>query len=544
MTNSEYTKSRQKTTKAPVNPQSPSRLSVTVATVTLNTKCGLKPNDSTRRAPLPAAADSSDKPVSFVSLGSNAISASKNAGNDDAGKKRRESRRARYTLQRVSVGALGAAFGRDGAAARKWIGRLDSCHKMIIPGESVKVKAGAPNKHYYGGLVHCGSAYCPHCAPIIANQRAAKVARAVGAAVKKGWVAVHVTYTFAHTRLDDVRESDGKMRAALRAMRSGRAWQDFKRAAGYVGAASSPEHTQSNRNGYHPHAHILMFFNPAAIDDSFIERLTLRAARARSSAANYDARGERARAAAARGRAESLEERAYMVAAAAAELRAAVKVQAGLNESMRALDAELTALQTNGDGSTGRALELLAELKRARRQGAPARGLTALLDDLWAGALENVDLTGLEGRRVVASYAPASIGDYLTKTGRASGMALELTSSTTKHGRAGSRTMHDLLTAAANGDAAAGRTWAVWRKAVRGRATFATTKGFRELVAESERDNPLPALEEPTVIMELLPETWRAVVWAGQRVKLLELSESDIESAHQLLIDLPKDAPF
>lgn len=463
-------------------------------------------------------------------LGNTAIVASTSAAVQESGQNtRRAARRARYEMQRIAAAYIGQYVRGDDSLLR-WSKRRAGCLRYSVPGADIEIRGSGPEQgdsahHWYHGLTCCDSPYCPHCAPKLANRRAAGLARAIGRARSEGWIVVHMTLTFSHSSGMTAKQSDSALRSALRSMRSGRAWQEFKRAAGLLHSHTTVETTHGS-NGYHPHAHVLMIFSPAAAaaaGSGLVARLRDRAERHRAAAVNHRARRAHGRAVRSEQIAADCEQRAGLWSDVLREISQAERLQREQDNYLRTLEERLTGLQESGSGAGPDARALVAELKAARRRGADAEGLQTVLDELWAAALLRSGSDGLRGRRLTASYAPANIGAYLAKFGRAAGIALEAAGAVNKAGRArSSRSMFDLLRAAASGDVKAGRTWGAWVVSVRHLKVYSCTPGFKTLM-EPEPEQPEPEQPEPLLIIP--PEAWRAVVRARRRAQILDRSE-------------------
>lgn len=114
---------------------------------------------------------------------------------------------------------------------------------------------------FYSGLMSCGSVWsCPVCTAKIQERRRLEIAEAVGYAYKNKMQTSMVTLTFPHYRKDNLADLVKKQAAALRLFRSGKAWDNFKNKAGFVGLIRALELTHGE-NGWHPHTHELWFLD-------------------------------------------------------------------------------------------------------------------------------------------------------------------------------------------------------------------------------------------------------------------------------------------
>ena len=144
--------------------------------------------------------------------------------------------------------------------------RVCSCMKTVAPTQNaVKVVYDDTNRHaHYRNLMRCDSVWiCPVCSGRITSHRANEIRNGYAYAVDTlGFRVVMATYTMSHTRFDSLQDNLDSMRDARRKLRSGRAWQTFKRNFGYQGCISALETTWSSDAGWHVHVHEIMFFDP------------------------------------------------------------------------------------------------------------------------------------------------------------------------------------------------------------------------------------------------------------------------------------------
>lgn len=152
----------------------------------------------------------------------------------------REAYRLREWLWRWSARARGQGCGRD------------------VLGGAVYLEFGNGSARYQG-LATCGSVWaCPVCAPKIGATRAHEVLAAIKWARSQGLHVLFLTSTVRHGRDDSLFELRRQLSDAWRRLRQTRAWRE--------GVGSMVEHsikatevTHGEGNGWHPHAHSLMF---------------------------------------------------------------------------------------------------------------------------------------------------------------------------------------------------------------------------------------------------------------------------------------------
>ncbi|WNC17868.1 protein rep [Brevibacillus brevis] len=152
---------------------------------------------------------------------------------------------------------------------------LQSIAKVALPGERVAIcfrnrrskdsdvevwKHRASQKAFYANLQVCGSVWlCPVCAAKISERRKNELRHAVDAHMEQGGKLAMLTLTFSHTMGDRLKETMAKFGAAVDRFRSGKRYNRIKKKMGLIGTVRSFEITYGN-NGWHPHVHILMFY--------------------------------------------------------------------------------------------------------------------------------------------------------------------------------------------------------------------------------------------------------------------------------------------
>ncbi|AXH76257.1 MAG: replicase [Inoviridae sp.] len=157
---------------------------------------------------------------------------------------------ARYWLRSLTVENKAKAFGKD-------VHLTTTCRYTPI-GSFVSVHHD--RKHdaaFFGSVATCGSVWsCPLCAAKIQSRRREELAQLVEWAYSKGYQVSMVTFTFPHTKFDNLNTLTLRQADSFRRLRSGRAWQDFRSNYGLVGFVRSLEVTYG-KNGWHPHTHEL-----------------------------------------------------------------------------------------------------------------------------------------------------------------------------------------------------------------------------------------------------------------------------------------------
>lgn len=151
--------------------------------------------------------------------------------------------------------------------------------------------APAQQAAHLGGLQMCKSVWlCPVCSAKISERRREELTGAL-----KGWLEspageirrlLLVTLTLQHDRGDDLSEVFGALKKARRLLVSGKAAQAFASEYGIVGTIRTLELTYGE-NGWHPHLHILMFFDREVRIIPFESAIKERWSRAVGSAGRY-----------------------------------------------------------------------------------------------------------------------------------------------------------------------------------------------------------------------------------------------------------------
>lgn len=110
------------------------------------------------------------------------------------------------------------------------------------------------------GLVSCSSVWCcPVCSAHIRTERAQDLARGVENFRADGGALVFVTLTLRHDRDDDLAALLDVLYDTWRRVQRQRGWQARRDRLGIVGFVRALEVTRSQRSGWHPHIHVLLF---------------------------------------------------------------------------------------------------------------------------------------------------------------------------------------------------------------------------------------------------------------------------------------------
>jgi hypothetical protein len=122
---------------------------------------------------------------------------------------------------------------------------------------------------YYAGLMACGSVWnCPVCAPKIQAIRSAEVRAAIEA-----WDGdvVLLTQTVPHSFRDELEPLLGAFTESLRHFKGARGYRTAQKRLGIAGSIRGLEVTDG-ANGWHPHAHTILFLNGRSVSRKSIHR--------------------------------------------------------------------------------------------------------------------------------------------------------------------------------------------------------------------------------------------------------------------------------
>lgn len=147
------------------------------------------------------------------------------------------------------------------AAARELLpgrGSLSACCRTLLPDASgVEVwKHDETGRAHYKNLMVCGGVWiCAPCSSKISERRRVELQHALNS--KDRFAFSMVTYTLSHHKGDRLIDLAGDLQASYHRLTAGRAYQDFSGDYKVRGSVKSLEVTYSDRNGFHPHLHVL-----------------------------------------------------------------------------------------------------------------------------------------------------------------------------------------------------------------------------------------------------------------------------------------------
>lgn len=159
----------------------------------------------------------------------------------------REVRTHRYAIQSVAKKALPNE-------------RVSSCLSRPVGNDIEVWKHLKTEKAFYNGLMVCGSVWvCPVCAAKISERRRKELQSAFKKHVAAGGHVALLTLTFSHKRKDRLKKTLKSFSEATGKFMSGRAYQNIRNDMNLIGRIKVTEVTYGE-NGFHPHAHIALFY--------------------------------------------------------------------------------------------------------------------------------------------------------------------------------------------------------------------------------------------------------------------------------------------
>jgi len=140
--------------------------------------------------------------------------------------------------------------------------RVSKCLRLVNNNSHVEVwKHIKTEKAFYNGLLVCSSVWnCPVCAAKISERRRKELQQAFDTHKKEGGHIALLTLTFSHKKVDKLNDILTLFSNATKKFMSGRAFQNIRDEIGMIGRVRALEVTYSDTNGFHPHAHIALFY--------------------------------------------------------------------------------------------------------------------------------------------------------------------------------------------------------------------------------------------------------------------------------------------
>ncbi len=124
---------------------------------------------------------------------------------------------------------------------------------------------------FFNGVANCGGYWrCPVCALKISEHKKELLSGLIGAHQLKGFSIGFLTLTVRHSKVDTLKKSLEKISKNYRSFQNQRFFSRNKIDFGLIGQVKTLEITYSETNGWHPHLHILFFYNNS--DNKMIEK--------------------------------------------------------------------------------------------------------------------------------------------------------------------------------------------------------------------------------------------------------------------------------
>lgn len=145
-----------------------------------------------------------------------------------------------------------------------------------VHGLEIEVSVTAGGSTHVAGIRRCGSIHaCSLCAPVVRERRAAQIDTVLGRALKAGYHLVFLTATIQHSLEWPLADTLDALQRSWSSAFGGKAAQWRSELPGpdgpevrhdYVGMVRALDFTHSSVNGWHPHVHAVLVFDPSTTD--------------------------------------------------------------------------------------------------------------------------------------------------------------------------------------------------------------------------------------------------------------------------------------
>lgn len=157
--------------------------------------------------------------------------------------------------------------------------RMTACMRIIAPHKlNVEMHRDRATMRVKGkNFIRCSSPRCPVCGPVIAHHRGNELRLAVANWQNSGGVVLMVTLTISHHRGESLEVVGERFRQAWSFMNNHRRWKGkngLKATYAIRHNTRTPEETNTDANGWHVHAHVLLLLDVMPPDDELDEQLT------------------------------------------------------------------------------------------------------------------------------------------------------------------------------------------------------------------------------------------------------------------------------
>lgn len=147
--------------------------------------------------------------------------------------------------------------------------RIQYCGYSLTANDSTPVNLckGKSGSIYFNGIANCGGYWrCPVCAVKISEHKKEFLSKLIIEHQKKGLKVGFLTLTVRHKKTEPLKKSLDKLLKNYRQFQMSRFFQKSKAENGFIGQVKTLEITWSEDNGWHPHLHLLYFYN----SDSYV----------------------------------------------------------------------------------------------------------------------------------------------------------------------------------------------------------------------------------------------------------------------------------
>lgn len=173
---------------------------------------------------------------------------------------------------RVDAGLPRSVDGPVHAGDDDWVkpARPARCRWRI--GQQVGVHGGEDGPAHFSGTERCGSIWaCPVCSAVIRSERAAEIETAYKRHAERGGTVLMLTLTVRHHLGDTLADTLDAVLSGWRDLINGSPWKRQRDRLGIVGYIRSIEITRSQENGWHPHAHALLFLDESIAASQLVD---------------------------------------------------------------------------------------------------------------------------------------------------------------------------------------------------------------------------------------------------------------------------------
>jgi hypothetical protein len=176
-------------------------------------------------------------------------------------------------VQNVTNNSSGPASGRARYAVLRDLQRWSSNRRQRevclrqAAGEFVSV--GRRDGHaVVAGAAVCGCRSCPVCGPQIQAGRRDELSQAIASARGLGWQLRFGTFTIRHRLTDRLEDTLDTVLRCFSALTSGRRYAELREHFGIRGLVRVVECKHGCEHGWHPHVHVIWFFDPAQASEA------------------------------------------------------------------------------------------------------------------------------------------------------------------------------------------------------------------------------------------------------------------------------------